>query len=266
MFFRRQSAIKRHWTRLYQKSLVELNELIEEDYPWSRWEANSAPEDTASWEFTTAIWILLGSENWDLARRYLARSIQIIDRITEENKLTAPGCILGYPANSATCRRTKAYAQSLLGDRLDTESLILASGEFETYFMKHDDPRDRNEQTCYRLINSIHLALIGNDLERAADLLGSRPAKSRYNKPHFDALKGLVKVASGSAPEQKTREAIERFETFFNRARDPRIKFRGNEHLPVTLGPLELAIIRDRHIYHGGEGFDWKRIIAEYSK
>ena len=207
-----------------------------------------------------------GSENWELARRSLARSIQIIDRITEENKLTAPGCDLRYPENSAICRRTKAYAQSLLGGSLDTDSLILGSREFETYFNNHDYPRERNDQTCYRLINSIHLALIGNDLERATDLLGSPPAKSRYNKPHFDALKGLVKVASGSLTEQKRREAVERFESFFNRARDPRQKFRGNEHLPVTLGPLELAIIRDRYIYHGGDQFDWKRIIAAYSE
>lgn len=33
MFFRKKSAIKRHWTRLYQKSLTELKELVEEDYP-----------------------------------------------------------------------------------------------------------------------------------------------------------------------------------------------------------------------------------------
>ncbi len=266
MFFRRKSTAKAHWTRLYQKSFAELHELIEEDYPWSRWEANSSPDGTAKFEFNTAIRILSGSENWDLARRYLARSINIIDRISEENKLTAPGCDLRYPANSAICRRTKAYAQSLLGDRLDTDALILASREFETYFKKHDDPRDRNEQSCYHWIDSIHLALIGNDLERAAELLGSPPAKSRYNEPHFRALKDLMKVALGSAPEQMTREAVENFETFFDRARDPRTRFRGNEHLPVTLGPLELAIIRDRYIYHGGDQFDWKRIIAEYSK
>ncbi len=266
MFFRKKSAIKRHWTRLYQRSLVELNELIEEDYPWSSWEANSFPEGTAEFEFDTAIRILAGSDNWDLARRYLDRSIEIVDRILEENKLTSPGCDLRYPANSAVCRRTKVYAQSLLGGALDRDALILASREFEAYYEKHDDPRDRNEQSSYHCIDGIHLALIGNDLEQAAKLLNDPHAKDRFNKPHFSALKGLVTLASGSAPGQTAREIVDRFETFFNRARDPRTKMRGDEHIVTTIGPLELAVIRDRYVHHGDEDLDWKRIIAQYSR
>ena len=114
MFFRRESGIKKHWAQLYKNSLAELNELIEEDYPWRDWQANSFPDATAAFEFKTAIRILAGSENWDLARRYLTRSLEIIHRIFEENKLVSPGCDLSFPANSASCRRTKAYAESLL--------------------------------------------------------------------------------------------------------------------------------------------------------
>ena len=190
----------------------------------------------------------------------------MIDRIFEENKLTSPGCNLRYPANSAVCRRTKAYAQSLLGGALDTDALVLASKEFETYYEKHDDPEDRNEQSSYHWIAGIHLSLIGNDLERSADLLSRPPAQSQYNKRHFRALKGLVELASGSGPKQATRDIIDRFDTFYDWARDPRTKARGGEHLDVTIGPLELALLRDRYIDRSGEDFDWKKVIADCAK
>lgn len=255
MFFSRKSGIKKHWTRLYKTSLTDLNALIEEDHPWRDWAANSFPDGTAQFEFNSAIRILAGSDNWDLARRYLARSIEIIDRIFDEDKLTSPGCDLRYPANSATCRRTRAYARSLLGDVLDTEALHLASREFETYLLKQDDPTDRNEQKNYGWIAGIHLSLIGNDLARTGD-----------NKRHYSVLQGVMTLASGSSAEHEAREIIGRFETFFDWARDPRTKARGGEHLEVTIGPFELALLRDKYIQQQGDDLDWKRVLADYSR
>ncbi len=265
MFFRRRSGIKTHWRRLYKKSLTELNELIEQDYPWRDWEANVSPDTLAEFDFKTAIRILAGSDNWDLARRYMTRSVEIVNRTIEEKKLMAPGCNLNYPANSARCRRIKAYAHSLLGGALDTEALILASKEFEAHYEKHDAPDNRNEQNSYHWIDSIHLSLIGDDLERSMDLLSRPPARAGYNERHFGVLESVLQLALGQVPTKMRPHIADRFETFFDWARDPRKKARGHEHLRVTIGPLELALLRDKYIARH-DRLDWKRVIADYSK
>lgn len=265
MFLRKRSGIKRHWTRLYKKSLAELNELIDSDYPSQNWDANVSPDGTASFEFKTAVRILAGSEDWDLARRYLTRSVALVDRVFKEDKLMQPGCKLRYPENSAICRKTKAYAEALLGGELDRDALIVASREYQAYFEERDDPKDRNEQRHYSWVASIQLALIGGDLERSGQLLKRSPSHSRLNKRHLGALKDLAALASAAVRGPEAQGLVERFDAFFDLARDPRRSMEKGEFLPVTTGPFELALLRERYVHRNSGSVDWVRVIADYS-
>lgn len=266
MFALRQSRIKKHWTDFYRRNEKDLVELIEEDYPWRDWEANYSPEATAAFEFETGIRILAGSDNRALANRYFARSIQIVNRIFDEDRLTAPGCVYRFPRNRGSATRTHSYAQVVLGQQLDEDALRSASRDFENHCLATHRREHLDEQTSFDWINAIHLALLAGDVERGGRLLTNLPEPFGHHERHRAVLHLLISLADRNDIRQTEDEVARELDRYYDDIRNPRKKRTKGYYMPPTLGPLEIGLLRDKYLTGKDGSVDWTRTIESYTR
>ena len=258
------NAVKAHWEALYAANAQDFNKILDERLSWSQWERNSSPDSAAEVELSTGIKILLGSDDTALARRYLELSVEMADRIDSEDRLRTS---IEFPRNRGRVSRTRAYAQTLLGQPWTTHLLLSASKDYEEHCRRnYENLEDWHSQVQYYYLNAVHLALLGDDVKRADQLLDSPPYPLNYQKEHAGVLKGLVRFIRGELSGQEVAKFVAEFESYFDRLRDPRIKQPGNSFRESFMCPVELGLLREKYIRHPGGATSWHRVIEDYAR
>jgi hypothetical protein len=266
MLWRKRSvspSVKAHWQALYAKNAADFANMFADGQTWTSWDSNTNPESSAEAQFLFACHILWGDDNWELARHYLELCLEIVDRTVRENRLPT---FIDFPRNRGQMSRVKAYAQSLLGQPWDNELLLAASRDYEEHCRKnYPAAADWHSQVQYYYLNAVHLALLGDDIERASTVLETPSHPLKYQQEHVKILKGLMRLIRGELSQEERATFTTAYEDYFDRLRDPRIKQPGNSFREVTC-PLELALLREKYIQHPGETVNWQRVIDDYSR
>ena len=258
-----QVSIRAHWQNMYARDASDFEQILRNDVVWADWDRNLMIESAAERRFFNAIEILSGSDNWDLARRYAERSLEIIERVEAEGRL--PTDDDRYPRNRGRLHRTKVYASSFLGQAWDAGLLLSASRDYETHCREtYPDKKDWDSQIQYYFLNSVHLAALGGDLERAYSLLRSPPFPLDAHSKHVNLLFELIQLSEDKFDHDERLRFVSDFDTFFNEIRDPRW-MQPDGYFMETIGPLEIGLLRDRYILHPGENLSWERVISDYS-
>jgi hypothetical protein len=263
MFWRRKrQSLRSHWESFYSENLVDLEKGLAHEKAWFLWEQSRSPESAAESKFQSAVRILLGSSNRALAERYLQLSLEMIERITRDDRLAGS---VDFPRNRGQMVRTKVFAESLLGRPWDDALLLAASNDYETDCRDHcPTPSDWHSQMQYYYLVAVHLALLATDVERAHTLLQTPPRPLKYQEEHAELLKGLVRFAQKDLSDQEAQSFVTSFEKYYDDFRDPRVP--RPEAFRENIGALELGLLRERYIRNPTTPVSWSNVLEDHRR
>lgn len=259
----RTLPLQNYWSYHYKSNVADLKAAVANDYP------ATAPEHSlhhvAQQQFSRAVEIILGHGSPELAENYFDRGLVAVDRLLSNDAVTnAPGCSLRFPLNRAMATRVLVYTHAIRGQALDKRLLSAASVDFEEVARRYDDvedPQDNNEQTRYYWVDSIHTALISDDVSRARVLLDSIPKPIKYHARRFELLRQAVARSSNELSAKELRDFATRFCQFFEHARDPRNWGTPDYYTWSIISAVELGMLRYSTIDHAGKHVDMSQVV-----
>jgi hypothetical protein len=138
----------------------------------------------------TALEIFYSGQDTGLARKFLERSLAVLQRTEAEKKLESELCRDDFPFNRADFLRTKSFVVALYNNRpLEPEQMLQSSRDFEEwckwYKGRHWDPQAH----AYSLA-AIRLSLLAGDTARARLLLEARKSPSGTRRSMLSGASG----------------------------------------------------------------------------
>lgn len=207
---------KAHWRDLISWSYDGFREGLTRD-PFEHWK-RLLVEGRIEAELQSAIYLYCGDRVGKESRAFLRRAVAVGERAIEEDKCRLQQSRRFFPINRGRTLRAMAYAQWLLGRRLDSKALIQAAKDVKSWcdgITLRSKWEDINEK---RYAGAVAMTLLADDVPCALALLDeSRPFV--VAKPRAAALREVAAAASEGKPVTKT--VAKRFEQMFNNARRP---------------------------------------------
>jgi hypothetical protein len=207
---------KAHWRDLISWAWDGYREGLTGD-PFENWK-RLLVEGRIESELGNAMYLFCGDRVGKESRAYLRRAVAVGERAIEEDKCRLSHPRGFFPVNRGRTLRALAYAQWLLGRRLDSKALIQAANDFKAWcdgITLRSDWEDINEK---RYAGAVAMKLLADDVPGALALLDeSRPFV--VAKPRAAALREVATAASEGKPITKT--VAKRFEQTLNSARRP---------------------------------------------
>ena len=218
------------------------------------WERNSRPDGLAGDRLEYGLRLIYGGGSQEDARAYFELSRAVMNRALDENKLESPTCLSGFPKNRGQLVRAGTYAGALLGEPCSREALLAASTDLEAW-CKNYEPRQWKAQAQAHLLAAVRLALIAQDPARALDLIKSRRS-FKWHEEESSSLREIARVAAGERAALAA-EAIQQFDAYFDRVRDPDHK--SDVYIEHGILRFELAVIREMYLEERAGALNWER-------
>jgi hypothetical protein len=246
------TSTKSAWKDKYLKDASALGQIAEMD-PFRDWDHGSMPEMQVELDLGYAVEILLGDGDTTLARRFLARSVQMAERARMEDKLISPLCKVSFPGNRARMVRAAAYAEGLLGEPLDAAGMLQVARDFHEDVSAPGASDDEVDQADH--LSGVTAALIGGDQQLAACQIRTR----RRFKWHPQRHRLLLRIASATTP--LTADDLAEFDAYFDPLRHP--GFKSEIYLNVGMARLEMSVLRSMYYIRPGEPLSWDHVLEQ---
>lgn len=214
--------------------------------------------ETAAEELGYALRLLYGQIAEKMATRCLERCIKVVDRAVSEDKFQKnKRCKAGFPANLGRARRVRAYAQFMLGKKLDTQTLSSAADEIISYWKTWDDPLESQLQAFW--LAAARMTLTAGLPAEAAEQIASAPSL-KWRQREGDLLAHIAEPAKAGESIRNDR-LPKRFDKLFDKVRSP--KWRGAAKIldEPDMQRLELALIRCEYFTSTDGSIDRHQVI-----
>jgi len=256
---------KERWIEKYRQAESDLRELLTWD-PFEDWEKDTMPESGVGDQIFYGLRVLYASAAPELAAAYLERGLQIAERTVKEDKCRKGRAADGWPQNHGLLLRNRGYLEVLQGRPLDTQALVQAAREMWSWHVENTTRKsDWEDVGEAEQLQALHLALIAGDEALVRELMEPRKWPFDCHQEEHALLKALAQAVFVERRPTPLKDVAlrERFECFFDVARDPDSK----RVYSVTnvLFMLELGAIRDKYFISSDGVIDWQRVVEAVS-
>jgi hypothetical protein len=247
------------WIRNIEENPEDYNLILSID-PFAHWEQNSLPEGTAEDNFLYGLQLLYGQVEISKANIFFERSVKVVNRALEENKLNISYAKARFPFNRGKLLQVKGYSEALLGRMLDNILLLQACLDIERGSKTlHKGRWDDQAQADY--LCAVRLALITGDFQKAHNLLQKR-SNYNFHSEQYNLYKTIIQVKTQTNKLLDASLFME-FEKFFDVVRNP--NYIPKVYLDRDLLRFELGIIREKILMNPNKEINWHNVIEAIS-
>lgn len=239
------------WAQRLHQRRDDLEHVLAMDR-FARWETSSMPESVALQELSFGLGVLFGGDE-SMGEKFIERSLNICNRIIDEDKLLSDRCRDAYPINLAETLVVRGHSLAILKGRMDCKSFEEAVSHF------HDGATTDHMQDKANLVWSARILLILGCLDEAISVLESINQEQSLCDPlGIDWLNVARTVASGQ--DEIVKDVLS---LLFEEKRNPTLSATG--YGQIWIGRLELSLIIQRYLKSPLNCPDWRAAIRDFS-
>jgi hypothetical protein len=266
MALNRRVSLKPYWLEYVNANWEFLSRNVDSSL-FEHWDVSHSPYLTPGFEIISAVRVLFGNQDQPVARQYLERACQFVERLDAENRYTYNEekppelkplrLALALPANRGTAHLSVAFARAFLDDALPDVVMVTRAAEDLSAFIK-ENGAPLSGAFLNHFITCAELLVISGEYGAAEEIL----KRARRWKDYTDCVALILEVVR-CVKSGKPFGLREQFETYFDELRkrpgSPAIR-----HFSSLLEVVAWGGIYD-HLVLGNKPFSWQRAIAEAS-